>query len=113
MAAIILGVAACATNEIEPASVTKAEDPVPASTPVTPEGVIDDVDVPTVPMSANSPGPAVRMDQREIVCHSERRTGSHRITRVCRTREEIEKTETTAKESFKELLDIQRTQGEY
>ena len=46
---------------------------------------------------------ALQTDEPEIVCRRERRTGSHRAIRVCRSKAEIERTAREGKDAFEEL----------
>ena len=46
---------------------------------------------------------ALPTDEPEIVCRRERRTGSHRAIRVCRSKAEIERTAREGKDAFEEL----------
>lgn len=50
--------------------------------------------------------PAVEMQdpEPEIVCKLERRTGSHRAVKVCRSRSEIERSAQEGKETFGEIM---------
>lgn len=93
-----------------PAPVAAAQPAAPAegaTAPAADESVIEVVDVPQV--SAAADAPALR-SQQERVCHREKRTGSNRVVRVCRTRAEIEKDALESKELFDEL---HRSQKEY
>ena len=111
-AIIFVVIAACATNEPQTTTpVSKVEKPATNENNSDEKGDIQVAEVPDVPKAPGSA--AVMPDQQEIICHREKRTGSHRLTRVCRTRAEIEKTEAEAKDSFKEMLEIQRNQTEY
>ncbi len=86
VAATFLGIAACATPSPEsPVPGAKDETSVIISNLTAAEGEIEDVDVQEVPKVANTP------DTNGLVCQRERITGSHRLTRVCRTRAEIER----------------------
>ena len=46
----------------------------------------------------------------EVICVRERRTGSNRVRKVCRTREEIRREEDQARETFD---DLHRSQEDY
>ncbi len=93
VAAMFLGIAACATPGPEsPVLVAKVETAVISSDPTTAEGAIEYIDAPDVPKVASNPGQASIPDTDRLVCTRERITGSHRVTRVCRTPTEIETT---------------------
>lgn len=86
-------------------STTESATPAPAT-----EDVIVVVDIPgesTTPAEASDSDMPVRS---ELVCVRERRTGSHRARKVCRSRAQIAKEELEAKETFK---DLHRSQVEY
>jgi len=75
-----LVITACATTgpeAPEPASITENGDRNADTAAV--ENQLEVVDVPDVPVSANVP-PADK-----VICHKERRTGSHLAKKVCRT----------------------------
>ena len=92
VAATFLGIAACATPGPEtPVPGAKVETSVITSTPTAAEGEFEDVDVPELPKKANIPAQASIPVLNELVCRRERTTGSHRVTRVCRTRTAIER----------------------
>ena len=89
----IFGIVACATTGPEPAAPdvkspipdATVESPIGTASPAAAEGPIGDVEVPKVPQMAAAPA------QTELVCRREKRTGSHRVTKVCTTRAEIER----------------------
>ncbi len=72
------------------------------------ESVLEVAEIPRVQSTADTPPTASVAAQR--VCRLEKRTGSNRAMRVCRTRAEIEALETESKERFREL---HRSQTEY
>ncbi len=98
VAATFLGIAACATSGPDsPVPSAKVETSVTTSNPTATEGEFEDVDVPEVPKVANIWGQANIPGQSEVVCRNEIPTGSHMVTRVCRTLSEIEKKRTESK----------------
>jgi len=91
VAAMFLGIAACATPSPEsPVPVAKVETAVISSDPTAAEGAIEYIDVPDVPKAASTLAQASSPGTDRLVCTRERITGSHRVTRVCRTPAEIE-----------------------
>lgn len=70
--------------------------------------VLEVAEIPRVQSTADTPPTASVAAQR--VCRLEKRTGSNRAIRVCRTRAEIDRLETESKERFREL---HRSQTEY
>ncbi len=105
VAAIFLGLAACATpgrESTEPAANTGPSATNGASSARTSE--IEVADIPEVPKATDIP---VR---DKVVCRMEKRTGTNRATRVCRSRSSINRTATEAKETFE---DLRRSQVEY
>lgn len=81
------------------------EKPVGAGEPNADEdGEVQVADIPTVPMAA--PG----VDGNARVCRNERKTGTNRVSRVCRTRAEIEQQQAKGKEVFD---DLHKSQQEY
>lgn len=124
IAAVVLGISACATTEQEvsrPAgesAETAATTPVPvptASETAAPEqaagtdGIVV-VDTPEVPKVAVTEEEFDIPNGNERVCRRERRTGTHRAKRVCYTRAEIERMATKSREV---LDDLNRSQVEY
>lgn len=106
MAATFLGIAACATPGPKlPEPVAMSEDSLTHDTPdsVTSEtssataGELEFVDIPEVAEAADV---AVK---DKIICSMERRTGTHRAKRVCRTASSIEKSSREGKEAFEVL----------
>ena len=104
-ALIFLSLTACATSGPEhETAVASADDRVPNSAPTTATGNVEVAEVPEVPKVTDIP---VR---DEVVCTRERRTGTNRVEKVCRSRSSINRTATEAKETF-EIL--RRSQVEY
>lgn len=113
---ISIGISACAASgpdtsrpdaKAENASESTTESATPA--PAT-EDVITVVDIPG---ESATPAEAIELDvpaQSALVCVRERRTGSHRARKVCRTRAQIAREELEAKETFE---DLHRSQVEY
>ena len=97
---VCLSIAACASSGPEtPERVTSKvapEEPAAAvgATQIAgdneaTEGELEVIDVPEVPKTAKVAAPVVAHSD-QLVCKRIRTTGSHRVTRVCRTRAEIE-----------------------
>lgn len=108
LACSLIAIAACAESPTTPATNEPAE--IAATTPesaASSKGVIEVVDVPNAPEAAVVvlPQPATTR-----ICRRERRTGTNRTMRVCRTRAEIEQKEIESKDTFEEL---RRSQQEY
>lgn len=113
LTAAFLGIAACATSGPEhPETVAGTDNSVTNGAPPT---TTDDVkvadipdlevaDIPEVPKVTDIP---VR---DEIVCSREKRTGTNRVIKVCRSRSSINRTSAEAKETFD---DLRRSQVEY
>lgn len=74
------------------------------------EPVLEVAEIPRVKSTAETPTAVSVAARSEVVCRLEKRTGTNRATRVCRTRAEIDRLETESKERFKEL---HRSQTEY
>jgi len=102
-AAVITGlslIGCAAPTPQAPAPVAAAQPSAPAegaTAPAADESVIEVVDVPQV--SAAADAPALR-SQQERVCHREKRTGSNRVVRVCRTWWSAQAVTKTALNSF-------------
>jgi hypothetical protein len=111
---ISIGISACAASgpnssrpdaKAEAASESTTENTAPAT-----EDVIVVVDIPG---ESATPAEASELDvpaQSNLVCVRERRTGSHRARKVCRSRAQIAKEEQEAKDTFE---DLHRSQVEY
>ncbi len=105
VAAIFLGIAACATSVPEsPTPVASAGNPATDNKATPPVGDVEIVAIPEVPMVTDVP---VR---DEVICRMEKRTGTNRATRVCRTRSGNAKSARKGKETFEVL---RRSQVEY
>ena len=110
----MVGLAACAATGPESTVPSTGTDEGQKSVPSeTNKAVTDD----NVTVSANQDAPVVvgepgitDMPRRRLICVRERRTGSHRAKRVCRTEAEIEKLRIEGKDSFE---DLHRSQKEY
>jgi len=107
VAASFLAIAACATSGPAP-----QEPAATAAIPVTEQtstskAAADEVEFVEVLEVAEM---ADVRDEDEIVCRRERKTGSHRAKRVCRSRSSVESTEEKSKETFETL---RRSQVEY
>ena len=86
VAVAFLGIAACTTSGPESAVTgAKAETSVITSNPTAAEGVIEQVDVPEVPMQTTN------SDEDDLICTREKLTGSRISKTVCLTRAEREK----------------------
>ena len=104
VAALFLGIAACATSVpqspesgAEPRNSATTRNSATPSNSATPASEIVVSDVPELGEVAIIPG------QDEVVCSMERRTGTHRKVRVCRSRSQIARSAIEAKESFEIL----------
>jgi len=104
VAAIFLGIAACATSGPEsPVLGAKVDTEMTTIDPTASDGVIEMVDAPAVPLVANASGQADNPDTNGLVCRRVKTTGSHRVTRVCRTRAEIERRRAEDRDTFNEI----------
>ncbi len=98
VAATFLGIAACATSGSEsPEPVANAGNSATNSKSTTSVGEVEVVDIPEVPKVADIP---VR---NEVICRMEKRTGTNRKKRVCRSRSQIARSAEEAKETFEVL----------
>jgi Ethanolamine utilization protein EutJ (predicted chaperonin) len=94
---VLLILAGCASSPSE--SEVQIASAVPASATAAeaidnPEAVEDGlhvVDVPDVQMAASVTGEAAVPLGEKLICKREKTTGSHRTTRICRTRADIER----------------------
>lgn len=105
VAAIFLGVAACATSvpqSPEPRERAGNSGMDSESTPAV--GDVEVIDVPKVTEATNIP---VR---DEVICRMEKRTGTNRAVRVCRSRSQNAKSAREGKETFE---DLRRSQTGY
>ena len=103
VAALFLGIAACATSvpqsQESGAEAGYSETTSNSATPASEMVVIDILEVSEV---------AIVPGQDEVVCSMERRTGTHRKVRVCRSRSQIARSAIEAKESFEVLRRAQQ-----
>ncbi len=111
VAAFFLGIAACATSVpqsqesgAEARNSATTSNTATTSNSATPASEMVVIDVPKVSEVAIVPG------QDEVVCRMERRTGTHRKTRVCRSRSQIARSSIEARESFEVLRKSQTDQ---
>ena len=113
---ISIGISACAASgpdssrpdaKAENASEITTESPTP--TPAT-EDVVVVVDIPEDSATTAEAGDLDMPAPSELVCVRERRTGSHRARKICRSRAQIAKEELEGKDTFE---DLHRSQVEY
>lgn len=105
VAATCLVIAACATpGPGSPDPGTNAGISGTDTKPTRAVGEVDVVDDPDVPMVADIP---VR---NELICRMERRTGTNRKKRVCRTRSQNARSAREGKETFEVLRKSQNDQ---
>ncbi len=98
VAALFLGIAACVTSVPQSQkSGAEARNSATTSNSTTPASEMVVIDIPEVSEVANVPG------QDEVVCRLEKRTGTHRATRVCRSRSQIANSSREARETFEVL----------
>lgn len=100
----VLMLAACAHVAPPAEPLTRNMEPVLDQEPPTSDSEIEVARIPEVS------GPAVVQNRNERICRNERKTGTHRLTRVCRTRAEMEELEVASKQVFDEL---HKSQKEY
>lgn len=105
-------IGACATTEKPiastvpgPASVAQPESvgaapQEPGPTQVTKKTEIQVIDIPPVEQSEVA---IAKSNASKRVCRRERRTGTHRAVRVCRTRAEMEQSKQESKDTFRDL----------
>ena len=100
-----LAVAACAaTDQQPPEAVASADQPTTESVPAASTGNVEVAEIPEVAKVTDIP---VR---DEIVCKMEKRTGTNRATKVCRSRSSINRSTEEGKKAFD---DLRRSQVEY
>ena len=100
---VILGLSACASNPAEQTQPAVDRDAIaesavaPAATgsaPAVSSSAADDgihvVEVPTVAKTATLPAQVDEDHPEQLICRREKTTGSHRVTRICRTRSQID-----------------------
>lgn len=113
LAALATCVAACAApaprngDSSEPSPPPAAEPGAAAAEAENDGNVIEVVEVPKAAAAVEQPQPG---DRRERVCRREKRTGTNRIVRVCRSVAQIEQETIESKRVFDE---IRRSQREY
>lgn len=101
---VVLAVAGCAgAPPVDTLDPVRAEQ-APATAEESPAGE-EEIEVAEVP---SVPATAVAADRSGRVCRNERRTGTNRVVRVCRTRAEIERQQVEGKEVFDDLHDSQQ-----
>lgn len=107
VAAVFLGIAACATSVPQSQeSGAEAGNSATTGNSTTPAIEMAVVNVSEESEVANVPV------QDEIVCRMERRTGTHRATRVCRSRSQIARSSRDGKETFETLRQSQMDQSQ-
>ena len=105
LTASFLAVAACATTGPKlPEAVASADQPVTDSVPASSTGNVEVAEIPEVAKVTDIP---VR---DEVVCKMEKRTGTNRRTKVCRSRSSINR---SSEEGKKKFDDLRRSQVEY
>jgi hypothetical protein len=106
LGALLLSLVACASSSPEPtaqfAAVAPADSGVPAviGQAEAADGGLHVVDVPEAPKAANPAAAAGTPPEDELVCKRIKTTGSHRMTRVCWTRADIEARRASDKQSM-------------
>ncbi len=111
MAAALFVITACAApGPTPPPSVAEPEEPSANIKTSEPQSVVEVATIPSVPVATVDHAAENIFTRKEMVCRRERRTGTHRATRVCRTREEMERLEIESKETFR---DLNRSQNEF
>lgn len=96
--AIFLGVAACATSVSQsPEPRANAGNSATDNNSTSAVGDVEVSDIPEIPKATEIP---VRDD---VICRMEKRTGSNRATRVCRSRSQNARTSREAKDTFEDL----------
>lgn len=114
-AALVLTLSACTTNappiaadgDDPAAAANQAGEPVPAEQEAGPRD-IEVVDLPGAPEGAVAPEPRPGGPPR--ICRNEKRTGTNRVVRVCRSAAQIERDVIEGKEAFEELRRSQQQQ---
>lgn len=101
----ILLTAACAAPVVSPEPSVSSEASIPAPASEATEKTIEVAKIPEP-----SAAPSVVLNRNERICRNERRTGTNRVVRVCRTAAEMAQLEAQSKEVFNEL---HRSQKEY
>ena len=105
MTASFLAAVACATTDPNiPETVASADLPTKESVPASSTGSVEVAEIPEVAKATDIP---VR---DEVVCQMEKRTGTNRRTKVCRSRSSINRSSDEGKKKFD---DLRRSQVEY
>jgi hypothetical protein len=98
VATFFLGIAACATTVPQPPeTIAQAGDSASNSNSTKAVDEIEIADIPEIPKRTDVP---VRDD---VICQMERRTGTNRARRVCRTRSQNAKSAREGKKAFEDL----------
>ena len=106
IAAACLAVCACASNATDPAPAIAETAAQPSE--ATPAKGTRDIEVAEIPKAQTV---VLTPAEDKLVCTYEKRTGSHRVARVCRRQSEIDQEATAAKRTFDELHRSQREYG--
>ena len=100
--ATILGLAACATSGPEPSEQTartsSADNMVVENDAAENEGSLEVAEVPEVPVAASPPPSG-----DEVVCRKEKRLGSNRTIKICRTQAQTEADREAGQDTLGEL----------
>jgi hypothetical protein len=105
LTASILAVVACATTDPNtPETVASADQQTTESVPASSTGNVEVAEIPEVAKATDIP---VR---DEVVCKMEKRTGTNRVTKVCRSRSSINR---SSQEGKKKFDDLRRSQVGY
>jgi len=98
VAGIFLVIAACATSgSVSPEHGANAGSPARSSKSTTAGGEVEVADTSEIRTVADNRG------RNEVICRMEKRTGTNRATRVCRSRSQNAKSAIEAKETFEIL----------
>ncbi len=102
VAATFLGIAACATSGPESSEQAvgsaSADDAVVDTSMAESEDVLEVAEVPEVPVAASPPPP-----QNAVVCRKEKRLGSNRTVKICRTQAQMEADREAGQDTLDEL----------
>jgi hypothetical protein len=100
--ATILGLAACATSGPEPSEqavkTTSADNVVVENGAAENEGSLEVAEVPEVPVAATA-----LTSENEVVCRREKRLGSNRTIKICRTRAQMNEEREAAQDTLDDL----------
>jgi len=101
MAVSVFGIAACAASGPElPDSGAASPDTVADTAPAS-AATVDELEFADAP---NAPETVVIREPDEVICRMERRTGSHRAQRICRSRADIDREAEQGRDRFDDLL---------